>query len=179
MSRVAKKPIPLPTGVKVAVDGQNVSVTGPKGALTHVLHADVSVAVNDGVMTTIPSSEAAGPRAQAGTARAVLSNIVEGVSKGYERKLEIVGVGYRAQAKGQILNLTLGFSHPVEFPVPEGITVETPSQTEFWSKASTSNWWVRWPQIFALTASRNPTRARALSTPTRRSSAKKPRRPER
>ena len=130
MSRVAKKPIPLPTGVKVAVDGQNVSVTGPKGALTHRLHADVSVAVTDGVMTPIPSSEAAGPRAQAGTTRAVLSNIVEGVSKGYERKLEIVGVGYRAQAKGQILNLTLGFSHPVEFPVPEGITVETPSQTE-------------------------------------------------
>ena len=130
MSRVAKKPIPLPAGVKVAVDGQSVSVTGPKGALTHRLHSDVSVLVVDGVMTTVPASEAAGPRAQAGTARAVLSNIVEGVSKGYERKLEIVGVGYRAQAKGQTLSLTLGFSHPVEFPVPAGITVETPSQTE-------------------------------------------------
>ena len=130
MSRVAKKPIPLPTGVKVAVDGQNVSVTGPKGALTHRLHPDVAVAVTDGVLTTVPSSEAAGPRAQAGTARAVLSNIVEGVSKGYERKLEIVGVGYRAQAKGQVLSLTLGFSNPVEFAVPTGITVETPSQTE-------------------------------------------------
>lgn len=130
MSRVAKKPIPLPDGVQVAVDGQIVSVSGPKGALTHRLHPDVSVAVVDRVMTTVPSSQVAGARAQAGTARAVLSNIVEGVSQGYERKLEIVGVGYRAQAKGPVLSLTLGFSHPVEFPVPAGITIETPSQTE-------------------------------------------------
>lgn len=130
MSRVAKKPIPLPQGVKVAVDGQVVSVTGPKGSLVHRLHADVSVAVDADVMTMVPASEAAAARAQAGTARAVLSNIVEGVSKGYERKLEIVGVGYRAQAKGTVLSLTLGFSHPVEFPVPEGITIETPTQTE-------------------------------------------------
>lgn len=130
MSRVAKKPILLPAGVQVVVEGQNVSVTGPKGALSHWLHPDVAVAVADGVMTMVPSSESAGARAQAGTARAVLSNIVEGVSKGYERKLEIVGVGYRAQAKGPVLSLTLGFSHPVEFPVPAGISVETPSQTE-------------------------------------------------
>ena len=130
MSRVAKKPIPLPQGVKVAVDGQLVSVTGPKGSLAHRLHADVSVAVDANLMTMVPVSEAATARAQAGTARAVLSNIVEGVSKGYERKLEIVGVGYRAQAKGTVLSLTLGFSHPVEFPVPAGITIETPSQTE-------------------------------------------------
>ena len=130
MSRVAKKPISLPQGVKVSVQGQDVSVTGPKGSLSHRLHQDVGIAVEEGVLTVVPSSEAAGARAQAGTARAVLNNIVEGVSKGYERKLDIVGVGYRAQAKGKVLSLTLGFSHPVEFDVPEGITVETPSQTE-------------------------------------------------
>ena len=130
MSRVAKKPIPLPSGVKVEVNGQNVSISGPKGLLSHTLHQDVSVTIADGVLTMVPTSDAAGPRAQAGTARAVLNNIVEGVSKGYERKLEIVGVGYRAQAKGQTLSLTLGFSHPVEFPVPAGIAIETPTQTE-------------------------------------------------
>jgi large subunit ribosomal protein L6 len=130
MSRVAKKPINLPTGVQVDVSGQAVNVKGPKGTLMHLLHSDVSLALDGDVLNVIPRSEAATARAQAGTARAILFNMVEGVAKGFEQKLEIVGVGYRAQAKGSVLSLTLGFSHPVEFPVPDGITIETPTQTE-------------------------------------------------
>ena len=130
MSRVAKKPIPLPPGVTIETKGQTVMVVGPRGALQHVLHEQVGISVNEGVVTVVPASEAAPARAQAGTARAVLSNLVVGVSQGYERKLDIVGVGYRAQAKGEVLSLTLGFSHPVEFPVPPGISIETPTQTE-------------------------------------------------
>jgi large subunit ribosomal protein L6 len=90
----------------------------------------VGLAIDGDVLNVIPRSEASASRAQAGTARALLSNMVEGVAKGFEQKLEIVGVGYRAQAKGPILSLTLGFSHPVDFPVPDGITIETPTQTE-------------------------------------------------
>ena len=130
MSRVAKKPINLPAGVKVDVSGQAVNVQGPKGSLAHLLHSDVSLALEGDVLNVIPRSEAATARAQAGIARAILSNMVEGVAKGFEQKLEIVGVGYRAQAKGDVLSLTLGFSHPVDFPVPAGITIETPTQTE-------------------------------------------------
>jgi len=130
MSRVAKKPINLPPGVKVDVNGQSVNINGPKGALSHVLHGEVGITIDGDVLSVIPRSEASGSRAQAGTARALLSNMVEGVAKGFEQKLEIVGVGYRAQAKGPILSLTLGFSHPVDFPVPDGITIETPTQTE-------------------------------------------------
>ena len=130
MSRVAKKPINLPPGVKIDVNGQSVNINGPKGALSHVLHGEVGITIDGDVLSVIPRSEASGSRAQAGTARALLSNMVEGVAKGFEQKLEIVGVGYRAQAKGPILSLTLGFSHPVDFPVPDGITIETPTQTE-------------------------------------------------
>jgi large subunit ribosomal protein L6 len=130
MSRVAKKPINLPPGVKVDVNGQSVNINGPKGGLSHVLHGEVGITIDGDVLSVIPRSEASGSRAQAGTARALLSNMVEGVAKGFEQKLEIVGVGYRAQAKGPILSLTLGFSHPVDFPVPDGITIETPTQTE-------------------------------------------------
>lgn len=130
MSRVAKKPIDLPAGVKIDVAGQDITITGPKGSLSHLLHEHVTVAIDGSVLNVVPRSEATQSRAQAGTARAILSNMVEGVAKGFERKLEIVGVGYRAQAKGPVLSLTLGFSHPVEFPVPVGITVETPTQTE-------------------------------------------------
>ena len=130
MSRVAKKPINLPAGVKVDVSGQAVNVKGPKGSLDHMLHSDVGLALEGDVLNVVPRSEAPGARAQAGTARAILFNMVEGVAKGFEQKLEIVGVGYRAQAKGSVLSLTLGFSHPVDFPVPDGITIETPSQTE-------------------------------------------------
>lgn len=130
MSRVAKKPIPLPAGVQVQIDGQSVAVKGAKGALACDVHALVSVALVEGELRCEPRDESQNANAQAGTARAILSNMVTGVSAGFQRKLEIQGVGYRAQAKGNVVSLSLGFSHPVDFPVPAGITVETPSQTE-------------------------------------------------
>jgi large subunit ribosomal protein L6 len=123
-------PVPLPKGVEVTQTGGKVRVKGPKGDLSLVLNEQVEVHVTDGEAKISSRSQAAGARAIAGTTRALLSNMVNGVSKGYERKLELVGVGYRAQAQGKKLNLTLGFSHPVAYPVPEGITIDTPSQTE-------------------------------------------------
>ena len=130
MSRVAKSPIALAKGVSVAVDGQTVTVTGGKGSLTARLHPDVTLSEEGGVVTVSPRAETKVAWCQAGTTRAVLRNMVEGVSHGFQRRLTLVGVGYRAQAKGRTLGLSLGFSHPVEYAVPEGITVETPSQTE-------------------------------------------------
>lgn len=130
MSRVAKKPIELPKGVEVKIDGQNISVKGPKGLMEFSVHNDVEGQINDNVVTFQAKNELQAAVALAGTTRAVVNNMVVGVSEGFERKLELVGVGYRAQAQGQTLNLTLGFSHPVAFESPEGITIETPSQTE-------------------------------------------------
>lgn len=130
MSRVAKKPIPLPRGVEVQMAGQAISVKGPKGALAHQLHPLVGVAQVEGELTVAPRNESQDANAQAGTARAILSNMVVGVSEGFERRLDITGVGYRAAAKGSVLSLSLGFSHPVDYEVPAGITVETPAQTE-------------------------------------------------
>ena len=123
-------PVPLPKGVALTQDGGAVLVKGPKGELRLVLNSNVAVKVAEGAALISNLSEAQMAHAIAGTTRALLSNMVNGVSKGYERKLELVGVGYRAQAQGRKLNLTLGFSHPVAYPVPEGITIETPSQTE-------------------------------------------------
>jgi large subunit ribosomal protein L6 len=134
MSRVAKKPINLPKGVELKSDANGISVKGPKGTLSiHVLPG-VSVAVNDGV-ANIALADGADDKF-GGTARALLANMVKGVSEGYERKLELVGVGYRASMAGKSLNLSLGFSHPVVFNAPEGITLETPSQTEILVKGS-------------------------------------------
>ncbi len=130
MSRVAKQPIAVGSGVTVTIDGQNVTVKGGKGTLSLRVHPDVAVSQDAGVLTLRPATESVGAWAQAGTARAVLSNMVRGVSQGFERRLTLVGVGYRAQAKGRTLGLSLGFSHPVDYPVPEGVNVETPSQTE-------------------------------------------------
>jgi large subunit ribosomal protein L6 len=123
-------PVPLPKGVDLTQAGGSVRVKGPKGELSHLLNSQVEVIVTDGVATIASRTQAQSGQALAGTTRALLNNMVNGVSKGYERKLELVGVGYRAQAQGKKLNLTLGFSHPVAFPVPDGITIETPSQTE-------------------------------------------------
>ncbi|MGJ3499781.1 50S ribosomal protein L6 [Piscirickettsia salmonis] len=136
MSRVAKSPITIPSGVEVTIKDQQVSVKGPKGALARELNHLVAIAHEDKVLTFAPASEASGAWAQAGTARALLNNMVTGVSQGFEKKLQLVGVGYRAQAQGKTLNLTLGFSHPVNFAVPEGITIETPSQTEILVKGT-------------------------------------------
>ncbi len=131
MSRVAKKPIAIPSGVEVHVEGQIVTVKGPKGEMKHLVNDQVSIKKNESnelVVSVVSNSKQAW--AQAGTARAVVNNLVTGVSVGFERKLQLIGVGYRAQAQGKTLNLSLGFSHPVDYPVPEGITIETPSQTE-------------------------------------------------
>jgi large subunit ribosomal protein L6 len=134
MSRVAKQPINLPKGVELKSDASGISVKGPKGTLSVHALPGVSVAVNDGV-ANIALADGADDKF-GGTARALLANMVKGVSEGYERKLELVGVGYRASMAGKSLNLSLGFSHPVVFNAPEGITLETPSQTEILIKGS-------------------------------------------
>ncbi|QBZ82296.1 50S ribosomal protein L6 [Hydrogenovibrio crunogenus] len=130
MSRIAKSPITLPSGVDVTINGTDVSVKGSKGALSKTFNHAVSVSLEDGVVTVAPKSESKNAWAQAGTARSIINNMVLGVTEGFEKKLQLVGVGYRAQAQGKVLNLTLGFSHPVNHELPEGVTVETPSQTE-------------------------------------------------
>jgi large subunit ribosomal protein L6 len=131
MSRVANNPITIPSGVDVTLNGQVVNVKGAKGSLSFDIHSGVEVKKEDSTLTfAARSADEGGTMALAGTTRALLNNMVTGVSQGFEKKLELVGVGYRAQVQGNKLNLTLGFSHPVEYPVPEGITIETPSQTE-------------------------------------------------
>ena len=134
MSRVAKQPINLPKGVELKSDANGISVKGPKGTLSIHALPGVSVAVDNGV-ANISLADGADDKF-GGTARALLANMVKGVSDGYERKLELVGVGHRASMAGKALNLSLGFSHPVVFNAPEGITLETPSQTEILVKGS-------------------------------------------
>lgn len=128
MSRIANKPVELPTGVEIKLDGQNVTAKGKVGEMMLAVHPTVKVMQDDKTLTVQAESPAA--IAMAGTMRSLLNNLVVGVSTGFEKKLELVGVGYRAQAKGKSLNLSLGFSHPVDYTVPEGISIETPSQTE-------------------------------------------------
>jgi len=130
MSRVAKKPIEVPKGVDITINGQEVSAKGPKGNESLTLHSDVTAALEDGVLGVKPTNDSKGAIALAGTMRSLLNNLVLGVSAGFEKKLELRGVGYRAQAQGQSVNLSLGFSHPVVHAVPQGVKVETPSQTE-------------------------------------------------
>ncbi len=130
MSRVAKSPITVPKGVDINISGTEVAVKGGKGNLTLSLHSFVSAKLEDGVVSVAPVKEGKLEWAMAGTYRALINNMVVGVSEGFTKKLTLIGVGYRAQAKGKVLNLSLGFSHPVEYAVPEGITIETPSQTE-------------------------------------------------
>ncbi|MGE4070966.1 MAG: 50S ribosomal protein L6 [Lysobacterales bacterium] len=134
MSRVAKKPISLPKGVEMSMAAGSISVKGPKGTLSIAQPAGVSVNV-DGAQVNVSPADLAND-AMAGTVRALLANLVTGVSAGYERKLELVGVGYRANMQGRDVNLTLGFSHPVLFKVPEGVSVETPTQTEILIKGA-------------------------------------------
>lgn len=130
MSRVGKNPIPVPAGIEVKIDGQHVSVKGSMGQLEHEVHPLVAVALEDGELRVSPKDDSKSANALTGTSRAVLGNMVTGVSEGFQRKLDIVGVGYRASVQGNVLNLTLGFSHPVNFPIPDGIAIETPTQTE-------------------------------------------------
>jgi large subunit ribosomal protein L6 len=128
MSRVAKKPVPLPQGVTATVTADAVTIKGAKGSLSVPVRSGVSVQEKD--KTLAVSYQSAAHSAQAGATRAHLANIVLGVTKGYEKKLELVGVGFRAAVQGKTLNLTLGFSHVVNFPIPEGIAIEAPTQTE-------------------------------------------------
>jgi len=130
MSRVAKKPVELPNGVELSLNGSTITVKGSKGSLDHQMNELVALEQTDNVVTFQPRGESKAAVALAGTTRALVSNMVTGVSQGFEKKLLLVGVGYRAQAQGQNLNLTLGFSHPVDYTVPDGVKVETPSQTE-------------------------------------------------
>jgi large subunit ribosomal protein L6 len=130
MSRIAKAPITIPKGVDVKVEGNNMTVKGSKGQLSFDFSPAIGVEIADDTISMRWNKDDKNATAQAGTARAIVSNMVTGVSTGFERKLTLVGVGYRAQAKDNVLSLSLGFSHPVDFQVPVGITVETPSQTE-------------------------------------------------
>jgi large subunit ribosomal protein L6 len=130
MSRIGKRPVPVPTGVTATVDGQTVKIKGPKGQLEIVLHDDVSVKLDSGALTVAPRSETKRARSMYGTSRANLANIVTGVTKGFEKKLEINGVGYRAAVQGKVLQLSLGYSHDVNYAIPEGIAVVTPKPTE-------------------------------------------------
>ena len=134
MSRIAKTPIPLPNGVEIRVDGRKIEVKGTRGSISHRLHASVGfeqVSGENGTEIRVsPLEETRDAVAQAGTARSLLNNMVIGVTEGFERRLQLVGVGYRAQSNGGRLNMTLGYSHPIEFDPPEGVTVEATKNTE-------------------------------------------------
>ena len=130
MSRVGKAPVEIPSGVEVTLGDSEVSIKGPKGKLSRPTHPAVEITHEDNQLSVSPRAGRDDARAMYGTMRAQLNNMVTGVTNGFEKKLELVGVGYRAQAQGNVLNLTLGFSHPVAHKLPEGISVETPSQTE-------------------------------------------------
>jgi large subunit ribosomal protein L6 len=136
MSRIAKAPVTIPKGVDVKLTGNNMTVKGSKGELSFDFNPVVGITVTDNVIQMQWDKDNKNSVAQAGTARAIANSMVRGVSEGFEKKLTLIGVGYRAQAKGNVLSLSLGYSHPVDFDVPTGITVETPSQTEILVKGS-------------------------------------------
>ncbi|MDU6377109.1 MAG: 50S ribosomal protein L6, partial [Bradyrhizobium sp.] len=130
MSRIGKKPVTVPSGVTATVDGQTVKMKGPKGQLQFIVHDDVDVKFENGQVRVAPRSETKRARSLYGTARAQIANLVEGVTKGFEKKLEITGVGYRAAMQGKNLQLALGYSHDVVYQIPEGITIAVPKPTE-------------------------------------------------
>jgi large subunit ribosomal protein L6 len=130
MSRVAKNPVMVPSGVEISLAPNEISVKGPLGTLKQALSADVSVVHEGNSLLFKEKTESPQANAMSGTMRALLANMVQGVSKGFERKLTLVGVGYRAQAAGDTLNLNLGYSHPIAYKMPAGVKVETPTQTD-------------------------------------------------
>jgi large subunit ribosomal protein L6 len=136
MSRVGKLPVPVPKGVEINLAAASVSVKGPLGTLTQPLNANVRVKKDGDELVVETADDSNEANAMSGTLRAILANMVTGVTKGFERKLTLVGVGYRAQAQGDKLNLTLGFSHPVVHQMPKGVTVQTPTQTEILIKGT-------------------------------------------
>ena len=130
MSRIAKEAVAIPQGVEVSVNGQVISAKSKLGQMTLNVHPLVKVVIEDKNIHVQQADDSADSNMQSGTTRALIHNMIVGLDKGFEKKLQLVGVGYRAQAKGKVLNLALGFSHPVEHALPEGVTCETPSQTE-------------------------------------------------
>jgi large subunit ribosomal protein L6 len=130
MSRVGKKPVPVPSGVTATVDGQTVKMKGSKGELSFVVPDEVTVAMENGAVQVNPRDESKTARAKWGMSRAQVANLVEGVSKGFEKRLEINGVGYKAAVAGKVLKLSLGYSHDVDYAIPAGITIATPRPTE-------------------------------------------------
>jgi large subunit ribosomal protein L6 len=130
MSRIGKKAVPVPNGVTASVNGQTVSMKGPKGELSFVAADDIEVAMENGGVAVKPRDESKLARSAWGMSRTMVANLIEGVTKGFERRLEINGVGYRAAVQGKALQLTLGYSHDVSYPIPAGITIVTPRPTE-------------------------------------------------
>lgn len=130
MSRIAKNPVVLIPGAEIKISGQSVTAKGKVGSLSLEVHKAVSVTEEDGKLVFAPNDDSKGSMAMAGTMRSLVNNMVIGVSEGFSKQLQLIGVGYRAQMQGSVLDLSLGFSHPVKYAIPEGITVETPSQTE-------------------------------------------------
>jgi large subunit ribosomal protein L6 len=130
MSRIAKYPVPLPKGVEATIAAEQITVKGPLGILTQALNGDVLIENQDNELSFKVANESREAKAMSGTLRALVFNMVQGVSQGFEKKLSLVGVGYKAAAQGKSLNLSLGFSHPVDYALPEGIKAETPSPTE-------------------------------------------------
>jgi large subunit ribosomal protein L6 len=135
MSRIANNPVEIPKGVDVVLKGNEVSVKGGQGQLSMACHGSVEVVQNDNVLSFSPRKGAKN-QAMAGTTRALVNNMIIGVSAGFEKNLQLIGVGYRAQVQGKKINLTLGFSHPVVYELPEGVSCETPSQTEIVLKSA-------------------------------------------
>ena len=130
MSRVAKNPVVIPAKVEVALTADSIAVSGPLGKVSHFLTSDVTISRDGDSLQVAAANDSQQSRAMSGTMRALLANMVQGVSQGFTRKLNLVGVGYKAQAQGAALNLDLGYSHPISHKMPAGITVETPTQTE-------------------------------------------------
>ena len=130
MSRIGKKPVVVPSGITANVEGQTVKIKGPKGALQVVLHDDVAVKLDGGQIKVDPRFETKRARSQWGTSRTLIANLIAGVTKGFEQRLEINGVGYRASVQGKNLQIALGYSHDIVYPIPEGITIATPRPVE-------------------------------------------------
>ena len=130
MSRIGKKPVAVPSGITANVEGQTVKIKGPKGALQVVLHDDVTVKLDGGQIQVDPRSQSKRARSQWGTSRTLIANLIAGVTKGFEQRLEINGVGYRASIQGKNLQIALGYSHDIVYPIPEGITIATPRPVE-------------------------------------------------
>ena len=161
MSRIGNKAVAVPTGVTANVEGQTVKVKGPKGALQVVVHDDVTVAMDKSAITLEPRNETKRARSMWGTSRTLVANLMAGVTKGFEEKLEITGVGYRAAVQGKSCNLQLGFSHDVNFPIPKASPSRRRSRPRSWSPASTSRRSARSPPKSAASVRPSPTRARA------------------